>query len=130
MRRSRLGAFGALCVVAVVVGATGVAPAATPPSATASQALVAGSPSAISCGGFVDARVTLTSQAGTTGIDTAVMLTLDISGSMGGTKLTQLKQAAIDTLDELDAADGAINQSIANNRVGLAFYPNTANAPA
>ena len=129
MRRSRLGAFGALCAVALVVGATGVAPAATPPSATASQALVAGSPSAISCGGFVDARVTLTSQAGTTGTATAVMLTLDISGSMGGTKLPQLKQAAIDTLDALDAADGAINHSIANNSVGLVVYPDTVTAP-
>src|SRR6476646_3532367 len=100
MRRNRLGAFGALCAVALVVGATGVAPAATP-SATASQALAAGSPSAISCDGFVDARVTLTSQAGTTGTDTAVMLTLDLSGSMAGSKLTALKAAAKDTLAAL-----------------------------
>jgi hypothetical protein len=122
MTRSRLGAFGALCAVVLVGGATGVAPAATPPSATASQALVAGSPSAISCSGFVDARVTLTSQAGTTGADTAVMLTLDLSGSMAGTKLANLKQAAKDTLAALDAADGAIDSSIAGNSAGLVVY--------
>ena len=100
MRRSRLGAFGALCAVALVIGATGVAPAATPPSATASQALVAGSPSAISCSGSVDARVTVTSQAGTTGTATAVMLMLDLSGSTGrASKLADLKAAAQDALD-------------------------------
>ena len=122
MRRSRLGAFGAICAVVLVTGATGVAPAATPPSATASQALVAGSPSAISCSGFVDARVTLTSQAGTTGSGTAVMLTLDLSGSMAGSKLADLKAAAKDTLAALDAADGATDQSIAGNTAGIVIY--------
>ena len=124
MRRSRLGAFGALCAVALVVGATGVAPAATPPSATASQALVAGSPSAISCSGFVDARVTLTSQAGTTGTATGVMLTLDLSGSTGVPpgKLDDLKRAAHATLDALDAADGTVNQSISGNSAGIVVY--------
>src|SRR5882757_3054319 len=116
MRRSRLGAFGALCAVVLVVGATGVAPAATPPSATASQALLAGSPSAISCGGFVDARVTLTSQAGTTGTDTAVMLTLDLSGSMAGSKLADLKAAAKDTLAALS------DSSVTGNSAGIVVY--------
>jgi hypothetical protein len=121
MRRSRLGALGALCAVALVVGATGVAPAATPPSATASQAFAAGSPSAISCSGAVNARVTLTSQAGTTGTATAVMLTLDVSGSILP-DLAELKQAAKDALAAIDAADGATDQSIATNSVGLEYY--------
>ncbi|HMG98380.1 MAG TPA: VWA domain-containing protein [Gaiellales bacterium] len=70
----------------------------------------------------MDARVTLTSQAGTTGADTAVMLTLDLSGSMAGTKLANLKQAAKDTLAALDAADGATDSSIARNSAGLVVY--------
>jgi hypothetical protein len=128
MRRSRLGAFGALCVVALVGAATGVAPAATSPSATAAQAPVAGSPTAIACGGFIDARVTLTSQAGTTGTATAVMLLLDLSGSTGVPpgKLANLKAAATDTLDALDAADGATDHSIAGNSAGIVVYQGSA----
>jgi hypothetical protein len=124
MRRTRLGAFGALCVGALVVAATGVAPAATPPSATASQALVAGSPSAISCSGFVDASVTLTTQAGTSGTSTAVMLTLDLSGSTGEppSKFIDLKNAAKAALAALDAADGATDSSIGGNSAGIVVY--------
>jgi hypothetical protein len=127
MRRHRLGAFGALCAVALVVGATGVAPAATPPSATASHALVAGSPSAIACGGFVDASVTLATTAGTTGNSTAVMLTLDLSGSTGvpPSKLTNLKDAAKAALAALDAADGATDSSISGNSAGIVTYQGT-----
>ena len=123
MRRSRLGAFGALIVISAVAVASGVAPAA-PPAATASHAFVAGSPAAIACGGSVDARVTLNSQAGTTGASTDVMLVLDLSGSMGlpASKLTDLKRAATDTLAALDAADGAVDQAIAGNAVGITYY--------
>lgn len=123
MRRSRLGAFGALCAVTLVAASTGVAPAAAP-SATASQALVSGSPTAIACGGFVDARVTVTSQAGNSGQATNVMLVLDLSGSTGvpPSKLGDLKRAAIASLDALDAADGATDQSIAGNAAGVVVY--------
>jgi hypothetical protein len=123
MRRTRLGAVGALCALVLAGAATGVAPAASSPSATASQTLVAGSPSSIACGGYVDAQVTVTGQAGTSGAATAVMLVLDLSGSTGtSTKLANLKAAATDTLDALDAADGSTDQSIAGNAVGLVVY--------
>src|SRR4029077_341665 len=123
MRRSQLAVFGALCAVTLVAASTGVAPAAAP-SATASQALVAGSPTAIACGGFVDARVTVTSQAGSSGQTTNVMLVLDLSGSTGvpPSKLADLKRAAKDSLDALDAADGATDQSIAGNAAGVVVY--------
>ena len=100
MRRSRLGALGALSAVIMVAVTTGVAPAASP-SATGSQAFVSGSPAAIACGGSVDARVTVNGQAGTTGAATDVMLVLDLSGSTGTppSKLADLKRAATDALD-------------------------------
>ena len=124
MRRSRLGALGALGAVLLIAVTAGVAPAAVSPSATAAQALVSGSPSAIACGGSVDARVTLTAQAGSTGADTNVMLVLDLSGSTGtpASKLADLRRAALDTIDALDAADGTVNQAIAGNRAGIVVY--------
>ena len=66
------------------------------PTATATQALVAGSPSAIACGGSVDAQITVTGHAGTTGNVTDVLLVLDLSGSTGtpAYKLDNLKSAA------------------------------------
>jgi von Willebrand factor type A domain len=130
MRRGRLGALGALITISVVAASTGVAPAA-PPAATASHAFVAGSPAAISCGGSVDARVTLNTQAGTTGASTDVMLVLDLSGSIGSpaTKFTDLKRAATDTLDALDAADGTVDQAIAGNAVGIVYYRNGSATP-
>ncbi|HEY1480636.1 MAG TPA: VWA domain-containing protein [Gaiellales bacterium] len=126
MRRRRLVVFGALCALAAVGAATGVAPA-SPPSATASQALVAGSPSSINCSGFVDAKVTVTSTAGTTGTATGVMLVLDMSGSTGTppSKLANLKSAAKDTLAALDAADGAADGSIGGNSAGIIVYQGT-----
>ena len=127
MRRRRLGAFGALIAVSAVAASIGTAPAATSPSATAAQALVAGSPTAIACGGSVDARVTVAGQAGSTGQSTDVMLVLDLSGSMGSpaSKFTNLKSAATATLNALDAADGATDQSIAGNGVGIVYYSNS-----
>ena len=129
MRRHRLAGFGALCAVLFVAAATGVAPAASP-AVTGSQAVVAGSPTAIACGGSVDARVTLTGQSGTTGAATDVMLVLDLSGSTGvpATKLADLKRAATDALDALDAADGLADHAIANNRAGVVVYQNTSAA--
>jgi hypothetical protein len=128
MRRSRLAAFGALSAVLLVGAATGVAPAATPPSVTGSQALVAGSPTAIACNGSVTARVTLTGQAGTTGTATDVMILVDLSGSTGEppSKLANLKSAALDTLAALDGADGSADGSIGGgNTAGLAYYQGT-----
>lgn len=128
MRASRLGAFGALGAVLLVGLAAGVAPAATtPPSVTASHAPVAGSPSAISCDGFVDAHVTVTGHAGTTGTARAIMLTLDLSGSMNvpTTKFADLKRAATDTLDALNAADGSADHTIGGNSVGIVVYHGT-----
>jgi Mg-chelatase subunit ChlD len=125
MRRSRLGALGALIVISAVAASVGAAPAAATPSATASQALVAGSPSAIACGGSVDARVTVAAQAGTTGQATDVVLVLDLSGSMGSpsSKFTNLKSAALATLTALDKADGATDQAIAGNGgLGVVYY--------
>jgi von Willebrand factor type A domain-containing protein len=132
MRRSRLGALGALIVISAVAASVGAAPAAPTPSATASQAPVAGSPSAIACGGSVDARVTVAAQAGTTGQATDVVLVLDVSGSMGApsTKFDNLKAAARAALAKLDAADGAADQSIAGNGVGVVYYPKATSAPA
>lgn len=127
MKRSRLGALGALCAVIAVGAAAGVAPAATSPTATATKALVAGSPSSIACGGYVDARITVNGQAGTTGTSTDVMLVLDLSGSMvtPTSKFTELKSAARSTLAALDAADGTTNQAISGNAVGIVYYRNS-----
>src|SRR5436305_14797967 len=108
MRASRLGAFGALGAVLLVGLAAGVAPAATtPPSVTASHAPVAGSPSAISCDGFVDVHVSVTGHAGTTGTARTIILTLDLSGSMAGDNFIDLTRAATDTLDVLAKDDGS-----------------------
>jgi hypothetical protein len=126
MRRTRLAAFGALGALVLAGVAAGVAPAASSPSATASQALVTGSPSAIACGGYVDAQVTVTGQAGSTGTATAVMLVVDLSGSAGdSSKFANEKAAATDALNALDAADGSADQSIAGNAVGLVYYQGT-----
>jgi von Willebrand factor type A domain len=132
MRRHRLAGFGALCAVLLVGAATGVAPAATSPAVTAVQAVVAGSPTAIACGGSVDARVTLSGHSGTTGAATDVMLVLDLSGSTNvpPSKLADLKRAATDSLAALDAADGLADQSIAGNRAGIVTYRGTTAAIA
>ena len=124
MRRSRVGALGALSVVIMVAASSGVAPAASSPSATGSQAFVSGTPAAIACGGSVDARVTVNGQAGSSGTSTDVMLVLDLSGSTGTppSKLADLKRAAIDAIDALDAADGVTNQTIAGNAAGIVDY--------
>ena len=126
MRRSRLGAFGAICAfVAVGAAATGIATAAATPSASAVQSLVAGSPSAIACGGSVDATVTVTGQPGTTGQSTDVMLVLDLSGSTGTppSKLANLESAATDTLAALDAADGTDRSVDRRQRRGHRLLP-------
>ena len=119
MRRRQLGVAGALLALVLVAASAGVAPAADP-SATASQAFVAGSPSAIDCDGSVNAQVTVNGQAGSTGAATNVMLVLDLSGSTGvpPSKLADLKRAATDTLDALDAADGAADGAINGNAAG------------
>ncbi len=124
MRRIRVGALAALCAVAVAAATTGTAPAATPSSATASQAFVAGAPTAIPCGGSVDARVTVTTVAGTSGQATDVILLLDLSGSAGEppSKFADLKSAAAAALDALDEADGSKDQNITGNRVGIVSY--------
>lgn len=124
MRGSRLGALCVLGAVIVAAIAGGVASAAVNPSATASHGFAAGSPAAIECAGFVDVRATITGHAGTSGQATDVILVLDISGSMGSpaSKFADLKRAATDSLDSLDAADGAVDQSIAGNRVGIVTY--------
>lgn len=124
MRRSRLGALAALSVVVMVAASSGVAPAASSPSATAAQAFVSGSPAAITCGGSVDARVTINGQAGSTGASTNVMLVLDHSGSTAG-KLADLRRAGKDALDALDASDGAADQSISGNAAGVVTYQGT-----
>ena len=132
MRRSRLSALGALTALVMVATTSGVAPAASSPSATASQAFVSGSPSAIACGGSIDAQVTINGQAGSTGASTNVMLVLDLSGSTGvpPSKLAELKSAAIAAIDALDAADGATDQSIAGNAAGVIDYRGTTATPA
>jgi hypothetical protein len=129
MRRTRLGAFGAVCVVLMVGAATGVSPAASP-LVNGSQAFAAGSPTAISCSGTVGAQITLTGHAGTTGAATDVMLVLDLSGSAGEppSKLADLKRAATDTLDALDAADGSADHAITGNGAGIVIYQGTAGA--
>ncbi len=122
MSKGRRRAFGALCVI-VAAGAAAVVASGAPPSATAVKALV-NPPTTIACDGYVDAQVQVTGHAGTSGQATDVMLVLDLSGSMSSpsTDFTQEKQAAKDALAALDAADGATDSSIANNRVGLVTY--------
>jgi hypothetical protein len=128
MKSTRLGALGALCAVIAIGATAGVAPAASSPSATAAKAFASGTPSAIACGGFVDQRVTVTGQAGSSGNATNVMLVLDLSGSTGTppSKLADLRRAATDTLAALDAADGTTDQSIAGNAAGVTYYRGSA----
>ena len=110
----------------MVAASSGVAPAASSPSATAAQAFVSGSPAAITCGGSVDARVTINGQAGSTGASTNVMLVLDLSGSTGSRRQARRsRRAGNDALDALDAADGAADQSIAGNAAGIVDYQGT-----
>ena len=124
MRRFQLGAFMALTATVFVAASSGVAPAAVSPSATGSQALASGSPSAIACGGAVDARVTVNATAGSTGNATNVILALDLSSSTAS-QVAAEKAAALDTLNALDAADGATDSSIAGNRAGIISYQGT-----
>jgi hypothetical protein len=124
VRRIQLGAFAALTAAMFVAASTGVAPAATSPSATGSQALASGSPSAIACGGSVDARVTVNAQTGSTGAATNVMLVIDLSGSTAG-QIAAEKAAALDVLNALDAADGVVDQSIGGNAAGIVSYQGT-----
>lgn len=131
MRRHRLAGFGVLGALLLVAAAAGVAPAATTsPAVTGSQALVAGSPTAIPCGGSVDVRVALSGQSGTSGAATDVMLVLDLSGSTGvpPSKLGDLKRAATGAVDALDAADGAADHAIGGNRAGIVVYRGTSAA--
>ena len=86
--------------------------AASAPSVTGSTALV-GAPSALTCGGTVNVRVTLTGTGGITGTATDVMLVLDLSGSISGTKLTALKSAATSFVQALD---------LGRNRAGIVTY--------
>ncbi len=122
-RRFQLGALAALTVAAFVAASTGVATAADP-SATGSQALAAGSPSAIACGGSVDARVTVNTTAGSTGAATNVMFVLDLSSSTAS-QVAAEKAAALDSLSALDAADGVTDSAIAGNRAGIVSYQGT-----
>ncbi len=124
MRRFQLGAFVALTAAVFVAASTGVAPAAVSPSATGSQALVSGSPSAIACGGSVDARVTVNATAGSTGAATNVVLVIDLSSSTAA-QVAAEKAAALDALSALDAADGATDSAIAGNRAGIVSYQGT-----
>ena len=114
----------ALTATVFVAASSGVAPAAVSPSATGSQALASGSPSAIACGGAVDARVTVNATAGSTGNATNVILALDLSSSTAS-QVAAEKAAALDTLNALDAADGATDSSIAGNRAGIISYQGT-----
>ena len=132
-RRSRaLGVLGVSLVVAAAVAAGIGAAAVVPPSATVSQAAVAGSPSALECKGSLNGQVAITGHAATVGQATDVELVLDVSGSMGSpsSKFTALKAAAKATIDALDAADGHTDQSIAGNRVGIVRYSNSSGTEA
>ena len=131
MRRMRLGAVGAICMVVAVGAATGVATADSSPSATAAQAFVAGSPAAIGCDKSVDATVTVTGTPGTTGRATDVVIVVDLSGSTNvpTSKFQDLKNAATDTLRALDAADGTTDSTINGNAVGLISYRGSSATP-
>ncbi len=72
--------------------------------------------------------VTLTGTAGVEGVPTDVMLVLDRSGSMAdnfgnGPATTELVDAARAFIAELDAADGATDDTFGNNnKVGIVTY--------
>ncbi len=103
-------------IVVVIAATTGMfvtgEAAASAPSVTGSTALV-GAPSALTCGGTVNVRVTLTGTGGITGTATDVMLVLDLSGSISGAKLTALKTAATSFVQALD---------LGRNRAGIVTY--------
>ncbi len=135
MRRGRLCALSALCALVVAGMATGVAPATVSPSGTQSLLGTPTPTTVAACGGTVDARVTITGHAATSGQATDVMLVLDLSGSIVGSAayFQDLRDAANAALDALDAADGAVDGSTASNlngatpnKVGIITYRDNA----
>jgi len=116
-----------VAVVAGLAAVSAVAPsAATNPSVTVSKHLVSGSPTSIDCAGSVDVEVDVTGTAGTAGNATDIVMVLDVSGSMAGSKFTDLKNAATAFVHALDARDGADDGSFGlGNRVALVTYRNT-----
>ena len=106
MRRGRLAA---LVAVVSAVGLAAFASTATsaevPPTVGFTKALASTGHSSAAV--VADVTVTLTGHAGETGNATDIELVLDVSGSMAGTKITDLKNAAKAFVNALDARDGA-----------------------
>ena len=125
MRRGRLAALVAVVsAVGLAVFASTATSAEIPPSANVAKALASTSP--LACAGGTDVTLTLTGHAGETGNATDIELVLDVSGSMAGAKLTELKNAASSFVQALDARDGFDNGTLArSNRVGITVYRNT-----
>jgi uncharacterized protein YegL len=128
MIKRHMRALVAAVAVGVVAVGTGVfvadAAASDPSVSGAKQFDGAEAPDAILCAGSVDVKVTLTGTAGVDGTATDVMLVLDLSGSISGTDITQLKAAAKDVVDALD-----VGQLALGNRVGVVTYRGTVVAP-
>ncbi len=95
------------------------APASSPPSVTGQTSLV-GAPNALACNGAVNVRVTLTGTAGVDGNATDIMLVLDLSGSISGTQLGDLKNSAKSFVEALD---------LARNRAGIVTYQGSSATP-
>lgn len=132
MRRGRL--WGTITVLALAAtGALAGIAAADPAQLTAEHAVAdaVDNDSTLTCDGAVNATVTLKGKPETTGQKAAIVLVLDTSTSMAGSKITALKNAATAVLGALNAADGdGAGDEIKNNIVGIVTYSTNATTKA
>lgn len=84
-------------------------------------------PPTISCTGTTTVTLTIDGVSPPPGqVPVDVMLVLDRSGSMGGTPINSMKNAANSFVNTMDTSDGALDNNITTSRVGLVSFASTA----
>ena len=122
MTRTRLRTLAAGLALVWVFGAQTALAAGG--SVTPSFTLTPGS---LQCGGHTTATLTIDGQSpppGTQPVD--VMLTLDVSGSMGGQPIADMRTAATSFVNIMDAGDGASDGTMGSSRVGMVSFSDVA----